>query len=56
MMAAEWGEQLPLCGYFYLTPGNRRFILAAHCEGEAAERIWLSVCQHHGRRGLHYAR
>jgi hypothetical protein len=23
MTAAEWGEQLPLCYYFYLTPGNR---------------------------------
>jgi hypothetical protein len=39
MTAAEWGEQLPLCCDFYLTPGNRRSILAAHCEGEAAGRI-----------------
>jgi hypothetical protein len=56
MTAAEWGEQLPLCGYFYLTPRNRRFILAAHCEGEAAGRIRPSTCQHHGCCGLHYAR
>jgi hypothetical protein len=38
-MAAEWGEQLPLRGYFYLIPGNRQFILAAHCEEETAEQI-----------------
>jgi hypothetical protein len=39
MMAAEWGEQLPLCCYFYPTSRNRRSILAVHCEGEAAGRI-----------------
>jgi hypothetical protein len=44
MMVAEWGEQLRLCCYFYLIPGNRRSILAAHCEGEAAGRIWPSTC------------
>jgi hypothetical protein len=55
-MAAEWGEQLPLRRYFYLIPGNHRFILVARCEGETAEQIWPSTCQHHGRRGLHYAR
>jgi hypothetical protein len=56
MTAAEWDEQLPLCCNFYLVPGNRWLILAIHCEGEAAGRIWPSTCQHHGRRGLHYAR
>jgi hypothetical protein len=56
MTAVEWGEQLPLCCYFYLVLGNRRSILAAHCKGEAAGRICPSTCQHRGRRGLHYAR
>jgi hypothetical protein len=56
MTTVEWGEQLPLCCYFYLVPGNRSSILAVHCEGEAAGQIWPSTCQHHGRRGLHYAR
>jgi hypothetical protein len=56
MTAAEWSEQLPLCYYFYLVPGNCRSILAAHCEEEAVGRIWPSTCQHRERRGLHYAR
>jgi hypothetical protein len=56
MTPAEWGEQLPLCCYFYLVPENRWSILAAHCEGEAAGRIWPSMCQHRGHRSLHYAR
>jgi hypothetical protein len=55
MTTAEWGEQLPLCCYFYLVPGSRWLILAIHCEGEVAGWIWPSTCQHHGRRGLHYA-
>jgi hypothetical protein len=38
-MVAEWGEQLPLRGQFYLIPGNCRFILAAHYEEEMAEQI-----------------
>jgi hypothetical protein len=56
MMAVEWGKQLPLRCHFYLIPGNRWSILAAHCEGEAAGWIWPSTCQPHGCRGLHYAR
>jgi hypothetical protein len=36
MTAAEWGKQLPLRCHFYLVPGNRWSILAAHCKGEAA--------------------
>jgi hypothetical protein len=56
MTVAEWGEQLPLCCYFYLNPRNRRSILATHCEGEAAGQIWPSTCQHRGHHGLHYAR
>jgi hypothetical protein len=56
MTAAEWGKQLLLLCHFYLTMGNRWSILAARCEGEAAGWIWSSTCQHHGRRGLYYAR
>jgi hypothetical protein len=55
MMAAEWGELLPLRGHFYLVPGKWRLILAAHYEVETVEQIWPSTCQHHGSRGLHYA-
>jgi hypothetical protein len=33
MMAAEWGEQLPLC-YFYLIPRNRRSILPPIAKGK----------------------
>jgi hypothetical protein len=36
MTVAEWGKQLHLHCHFYLVPGNRWSILAAHCEGEAA--------------------
>jgi hypothetical protein len=50
MTAAEWGEQLPLCCYFYPTSRNHRPILAVHCEGEAAGQIWPSTCQHRGSR------
>jgi hypothetical protein len=39
MTAAEWGKQLPLRCHFYLVPGNRWSILAAHCEGKLAGRI-----------------
>jgi hypothetical protein len=56
MMVEEWGEQLPLCCYFYPVPRNHWSILATHCEGEAARRIWPSTCQHRGRCGHHYAR
>jgi hypothetical protein len=54
-MAVEWGEQLPLCGHFYLIPGNCQLILAAHYKEETIGQIWPSTCQHRGSRGLHYA-
>jgi hypothetical protein len=44
MTTAEWGKQLPLRYHFYLIPGNRWSILAAHCEWEAARWIWPSTC------------
>jgi hypothetical protein len=56
MTAAEWGKQLLLLCHFYPTTGNYWSILAARYEGEAAGWIWPSTCQHHARRGLHYAR
>jgi hypothetical protein len=36
-MAVEWGELLPLRGYFYLTPGKSRLIQAIHYEVEMVE-------------------
>jgi hypothetical protein len=39
MMVAEWGKQLHLRCHFYLVPGNRWSILAAHCKLEAARWI-----------------
>jgi hypothetical protein len=56
MMAAEWGKLLlPLVFFFYPSTGNHWSILAVRSEGEAAGWIWPSTCQHHTRRGLHYA-
>jgi hypothetical protein len=55
MTATEWGKQLHLWCHFYLAPGNRWSILAAHCEGEVAGWIWSSTCQPHARCSLHYA-
>jgi hypothetical protein len=55
MTAAEWGKQLLLLCRFYLTTGNRWFILAARCEGEATGWTWTSTCQYHACCGLHYA-
>jgi hypothetical protein len=45
MIAAEWGEQLPLCYDYYLVLGNHWLILAIRCEGEVAGRICPSMCQ-----------
>jgi hypothetical protein len=56
MIATEWGKQLlPLGFFFYPFVGNHWSILAVRSEGEAAGWIWPSMCQHHARRGLHYA-
>jgi hypothetical protein len=55
-MVVEWGELLLLRCHFYLIPRKSRLILAIHYEVEMAEQIWLSTCQYHENRGLHYAR
>jgi hypothetical protein len=56
MTTAEWGKQLlPPVFSIYPSAGNHWTILAVCSEGEAVGWIWLSTCQHHARRGLHYA-